>query len=83
MMAGKQETVAVTMTVADWQAVQRWLQYGSDYHAAKRVEWLTNCKDKRMAAEKMAEHETAAANADRLYKIIEEIINPPPIPETE
>ena len=79
----QQQGIAVTMTVADWRAVQQWLQYGSDYHAAKGVEWMVNCQDKRVAAGIVAEHEAAAAEAERLYKIIEETIMPPKTPETE
>ena len=75
------EPVTITMPLAQWLDVLHWLQYGKDYHNAKRHEWLAVCNDKRMAAAKAAEHETAAAQADTLRKIIEAQIYPPP--ETE
>lgn len=76
------EPVAITLTMEQWQTVLHWLQYGADYHDAKRHEWLAVCNDKRMAAAKAAEHEKAAAKAESLCKIIEAQIYPPP-PETE
>ena len=77
------EPVAVTLTAEQWQTVQHWLQYGADYHMAKRAEVLANCKDHRMAAKMVAEHETAAAAAENVRKIIEATLHPAPPPETE
>lgn len=68
------EPVAITLTMEQWQTVQHWLQYGTDYHMAKRAEALANCKDHRMAAKLVAEHETAAAQAENVCKIIEAAI---------
>lgn len=79
-----QELVAVTMTVEQWAAVQSFLQFAENYHAAKRWEWLsTNCKDKKMCEENAAGHETAAAEAESLWKIIEATLYPPAKPATE
>lgn len=66
--------MAITLTVAEWETVQHWLQYGVNYHKCKREETLGNCKDRKMAAEIAAKHEKAAAEAERLYKIIEAAI---------
>lgn len=79
-----QEPVAVTLTPEEWTTVQHWLQYGADYHNAKKWEWLANCQDKRMAAKMVAEHETAEAKARHLHKIIEDTLHPATPPaETE
>ncbi len=77
------EPVAITLTVAEWDTVLHWLQYGGDYHAAKKWECLCNIKDKATAGRQAAEHEKAAAEAERLYKIIEGVLYPAPPPETE
>lgn len=77
------EPVAVTLTAELWQTVQHWLQYGADYHMAKRAEVLANCKDHRVAAKLVAEHETAGAKAAYACKIIEDTLCPAPPPETE
>lgn len=76
------EPVAVALTMELWQTVQSWLQYGADYHMAKRAEVLANCKDHRLAAQLVAEHETAGAKAAHARKIIEDTLHPAP-PETE
>jgi len=78
-----QEPVAVTLTREEWQGVLHWLQYGVDYHSCKKYEWLANCADKRMAGEKAAEHEKAAAEAELLCKIIQATLHPAPPKETE
>lgn len=66
-----QPGVKIAMTMEQWQTVQRWLQYGIDYHMAKKAEVLANCKDHHMAAKLVAGHETAAAQAETVWKIIE------------
>lgn len=53
----QQGGIAVALTPEQWQTVLHWLQYGADYHDAKRHEWLAGCHDKKMGAEKAAEHE--------------------------
>jgi hypothetical protein len=68
------EPVAITLTVAEWETVQHWLQYGIDYHKCKRAETLANCKDHRMAAQLVAVHEAAADRAETVWKIIEAAI---------
>lgn len=78
-----QEPVPVNLCRKDWDTVLHWLTYGADYHSCKKYEWLANCADKRMAGEKAAEHEKAAAEAERLYKIIKATLHPAPPPETE
>lgn len=77
-----QEPVAITLTMELWQTVQSWLQYGADYHMTKRAEVLANCKDHRLAAQLVAAHESAAAEAENVRKIIEDALHPVP-PETE
>ena len=76
------EPVAITLTMEQWQTVQHWLQYGADYHNCKKAEALANCKDHRMAAQLVAEHETVAAQAETVWKIIEATLCPAP-PQTE
>ena len=78
-----QEPVLVTLTKEQWESVRHWLLDCAAYHDAKRVEWLANCKDGRMAAAKMAEHEKTAAEADTVRKIIEATLYPAPPTETE
>lgn len=68
------EPVTITLPLEQWQDVLHWLQYGEDYHNAKRQEWLANCKDGRMAAEHAAAHEKAAAHAEVVRKIITQAI---------
>ena len=77
------EPVTITLPLEQWQAVLHWLQYGKDYHTAKRQEWLANCKDGRMAAEYAAVHEKAAAHAEMVYKIVEAAVYPAPQTQTE
>lgn len=67
----------------DWETVLQWLQYGTAYHMAKKAEVLANCKDHRMAAQLVAGHETAAAQAETVWKIIEDALIPALPPETE
>ncbi len=76
------EPVTITLPLEEWQTVLHWLQYGKDYHNAKRHEWLANCKDGRLAAEYAAVHEKAEAHAETLYKIIDAAIYPA-APQTE
>jgi hypothetical protein len=80
---GPHDLLTITLPMEDWGTVQHYLQYGKDYHTAKKWEWLTNCKDKRMATETAAGHERAAAEAERLCKIIEDVLYPAPPKETE
>ena len=82
-MYDPQEPMAITLTMEQWQIVQHWLQYGADYHNCKRAEVLANCKDHRMAAQLVAEHETAAAQAETVCKIIEAAVCPAPATQTE
>ena len=77
-----QEPVAVALTPEEWRTVLHWLQYGADYHNAKKWEWRANCQDKRMAAQIVAEHETAEAEAKRVHKVIEDTLHPTPTPKT-
>lgn len=77
------EPVTITLPLEQWQIVRHWLQYGADYHMAKKQEVLANCKDKRMAAQLVAGHETETAQAETVCKIIEAAIYPAPTPETE
>ena len=77
------EPVAVTLTPEEWETVLHWLDYGASYNNAKQWEWRASCKDKRMAAEIVAEHEAAEAKARNLHKIIEGVLHPAPPPETE
>lgn len=76
------EPLAITLTMEQWQTVRHWLQYGADYHMCKKAEVLANCKDHHMAAQLVAGHETAAAQAETVCKIIEATIYPAP-PQTE
>lgn len=68
------EPVTITLPMEQWQTVLHWLQYGADYHNAKRHECLANCKDARLAAEWAAVHEKAEAHAENVYKIIDQAI---------
>lgn len=81
---GPEEPVAITMTVAEWEAVRHWLTYGADYHHAKSEEWLANCADKELAQQLDEIHKSYAARAESLAKIIEAALHPAPPPkETE
>lgn len=77
------EPVAVTMTVAEWESVLHWLDYGRCYHDAKKWECLCNIKDKAIAGRQATEHEKAGAEAERIYKIINATLYQAPQPETE
>ena len=79
----QQKTVAVTLTLEEWETVLHWLDYGGGYHNAKKWEWQAYCKDKRLAAEIVAEHQAAEAKVKRLRKFIEDTLHPAPPPETE
>ena len=68
------EPVAITLTMEQWQTVRHWLQYCADYHKCKKAEVLANCKDHHTAAQLVAGHETAAAQAETVCKIIETAI---------
>lgn len=68
------EPVTITLTMEQWELIRHWLQYGTDYHKAKRAEWLAVCNDPKLGAAKAAEHEKAAAEAETLRKIIEAAI---------
>lgn len=72
------EPVTITLPLEQWQTVLHWLQYGADYHNAKRHECLANSKDGRLAAEHAAVHEKAETRAKAVYKIIEAAIYPAP-----
>lgn len=78
-----QEPAAITLAWEDWDTVLHWLAYGADYHDAKKWECLGNIKDQATAGRQAAEHEKAAAEAERLCKIIEATLYPEPPPETE
>ena len=85
-MAAEDITVQVAeiaLTLAEWDTVLHWLEYGTDYHRAKMHECLAVYDDKRAGAAKAAEHEKAATVADNLRKIIEETLRPTPKPEAE
>ena len=69
-----EEPVTITLTMEQWDTVLGWLEYGTDYHTAKKYEWLAVCNDKHMAAQQAAQHEKAAAEAETLRKIIEQTI---------
>ena len=77
------ELAAITMTVEEWRTVQGWLEYGMCYHDAKKWECLGNIHDKAMAQEMAASHEKESAKAERLAKIIEDVLCPPQQPQTE
>lgn len=77
------EPITITLTMEQWQTVRHWLKSGTDYHRAKKYEFLAYCKDKPTAAQLAAQHEKAAAEAEALRKIIEAIIEPAPPAETE
>ncbi len=66
-----QEPVTIPLTWEQWQTVLYWLTYGSGYSRAKMAEWIANCADKKMGAEKAALHEKTAIEAETLHKIIE------------
>lgn len=72
------EPVTITLPMKQWQTVLHWLQCGADYHMCKRAEVLVNIKDHNMAAQMAADHETAADQAETVYKIIEAAIFPTP-----
>lgn len=76
-------SITITLSWEQWDTVLHWLQYGADYHDAKKHEWLCNCVDKRMAGQKASEHDKAAAEAAALHKLIEQTIFPPQTPKTE
>lgn len=76
------EPVAITLTMEEWQTVLHWLEEGTGHHMCKRAEVLANCKDHRIAAKLVAAHETAAAEAENVRKIIEATLYPAPSPET-
>lgn len=68
------DSVAITLTREEWDTVLGWLEFGTDYHMAKRAEWLAVCNDPKLGAKYAAEHEKAAAEAETLRKIIEAAI---------
>ena len=68
------EPVTITLSMEQWQTVLHWLQYGADYHNAKRQESLANCKDGHLAAKWAAIHEKAEASAKEVCKIIDQAI---------
>lgn len=69
-----QELAAITLTLEEWRTVLHWLQYGADYHDAKKQEWLSVCHNKEMGAAKAAQHEKESKEAAALHKIIEAAI---------
>lgn len=73
----------ITLSMEEWQTVLHWLQYGADYHDAKKWEWLAVCHDKQMGAAHAARHEKESKEAAALHKFIEETLYPPPKPETK
>lgn len=78
-MSDKQEKQeAVALTPEEWSTVLHWLQYGADYHDAKKHEWLAVCHDKEMGAAKAAQHEKESKEVAALHKIIKETLYPPP-----
>lgn len=77
------EPVAITLTVREWETVRHWLEYGGDYHAAKKWECLGNIHDQALAHKMAADHEKEGAKAERLAKIIEDTLCPPQQPQTE
>lgn len=68
----------IALTLEQWQTVLRWLQYGAEYHDAKKWECLSIIKDEQMRAQRAAEHEKESKEAAALHKIIEETLYPPP-----
>lgn len=72
-----QEGVAITLTVEEWQAVQRWLAFGADKSNASMVWWRDFCQDKKTGAETAAQYAKTQEEAERLYKIIDEALCPP------
>lgn len=81
---GPNDALSITMSLEEWETVLHWLDYGASYNNAKRWEWRANCKDKRLAAKIVAEHEAAEAKARHLHKTIEAVLYPaPPTQETE
>lgn len=34
------DSLTITLTWEQWESMRYWLQYGTDYHMAKRAEWL-------------------------------------------
>ena len=81
--SSQQDTVAVSMTVEEWEAVRSWLTFGADKCKASMVWWRDFCDNKKIGAETAAMYERQAENADRICKIIEETLYPQPPKETE
>lgn len=77
------EPVTITLTREEWDTVLGWLEFATDYHTAKKYEWLAVCNDPKLGAAKAAEHERAAAETESLCKIIEAQLYPAPPMETE
>lgn len=79
-----QAAVAISLTPAEWNTVRHCLQDIADSHRAMVINWRDFCNDKKVGAETAARYEIAAAELDRLAKIIEDTLCPPPtIIETE
>lgn len=70
------EPVIITLTQEEWSTVLGWLEFGRDYHKAKREEVLANIKDPAMRAEWSANHERGSEEAEHLIKTIEAVLHP-------
>ena len=77
------EPEAITLTAKEWNIVLHWLEYGTDYHMARKAEVLANCKDHRLAANMVETHENLAAKAETICKAITAVLYPAPPTETE
>lgn len=69
-----QEQFPVALTFAQWDIVLHCLQYCSDYHDAKKWEWMAVCKDKKMARQIASQHEKQSMETADIHRIIEETI---------
>jgi len=79
-----QEQITVTMSRKEWEGVVRWLQYGEDYHACKVHEYIDNPLYMSPISATMAmDHRRQSECAESLRKIVEAVLYPQPVPETE
>lgn len=78
-----QEQITITLTREQWERVEHWLDFGRCYHNDKAVECLHSINNRDAASQKAAEHKLLEEKAANLWRIIEDILNPPPVQETE
>lgn len=67
------ELVAVTMTRQQWSDISIWMQYCIDWHKCRLLWYRDCCDDKRVGAEKAAQHEAAVKAHENVLQIIEEV----------